>query len=38
MASVVILLLLKLAGDGSVLYVEARQKEISLAGTAIKEA
>ena len=38
MASVVILLLLKLAGDGSVSYVEARQKEISLAGTAIKEA
>ena len=36
--SVVILHLLRLAGDGSVSYVEARQKEVRLAGTAIKEA
>ena len=37
-ASVVVLHLLKLAGDGSVSYVEARQKEVRLAGIAIKEA
>ena len=37
-ASVVILHLLKLAGDGSLLYVEARQKEVRLASIAIKEA
>ena len=36
--SVVILHLLSLAGDGSVSYVEARQKEVRLAGIAIKEA
>ena len=36
--SVVILHLLRLAGDGSVSYVEARQKEVRLAGIAIKEA
>ena len=38
MASVVILHLLRLVGDGSVSYVEARQKEVRLAGIAIKEA
>ena len=38
MASVVILHVLSLAGDGSVSYVEARQKEVRLAGIAIKEA
>ena len=38
MVSVVILHLLRLVGDGSVLYVEARQKEEKLAGIAIKEA
>ena len=38
MASVVILHLLRLVGDGSVSYVEARQKEVKLAGIAIKEA
>ena len=38
--SVVILhlYLLRLAGDGNVSYVEARQKEVRLAGIAIKEA
>ena len=36
--SVVLLHLLMLAGDGSVSYVETRQKEVRLAGTAIKEA
>ena len=36
--SVVILHLLSLAGDGNVLYAEARQKEVRLAGIAIKEA
>ena len=36
MASV-ILHLLRLVGDGIVSYVEARQKEVSLAGIAIKE-
>ena len=36
--SVVFLPLLMLAGDGSVSYVETRQKEVRLAGTAIKEA
>ena len=35
---VVILHLLRLAGDGSVSYAEARQKEVRLAGIAIKEA
>ena len=35
--SVVILHLLRLAGDGNVSYVEARQKEIRLAGIAIEE-
>ena len=38
MVSVVILHLLRLVGDGSVFYVEARQKEVRLAGIAIKEA
>ena len=38
MTSVVILHLLRLVGDGSVSYVEARQKEVRLAGIAIKEA
>ena len=38
MASVAILHILRLVGDGSVLYVEARQKEVGLAGIAIKEA
>ena len=38
MASVVILYLLGLIGDGSVSYVEARQKEARLAGITIKEA
>ena len=38
MVSVVILHLLRLVGDGSVSYVEARQKEVRLAGIAIKEA
>ena len=38
MASVVILHLLRLVGDGSVSYVETRQKEVRLAGIAIKEA
>ena len=38
MASVVILHLLRLVGDGSVSYVEARQKKVRLAGTAINEA
>ena len=38
MASVVILHLLRLVGDGSMPYVEARQKEARLAGIAIKEA
>ena len=38
MASVVILHLLRLVGDGSVSYVEAIQKEVRLAGIAIKEA
>ena len=36
--SVVVLHLSRLAGDGSVSYVEARQKEVRLAGIAIKEA
>ena len=36
--SVVILHLLRLARDGSVSYVEARQKEVRLAGNAVKEA
>ena len=36
--SVVILHLLRLVGDRSVSYVEARQKEVRLAATAIKEA
>ena len=36
--SVVILHLLRLAGDGSVSYVEARQKEVRFVGIAIKEA
>ena len=35
---VVILHLLRLAGDGSVSYVEGRQKEVRLAGIAMKEA
>ena len=34
----VILYLLKLVGDGHVSYVESRQKEVRLAGIAIKEA
>ena len=38
MASVVILHLLRFVGDGSMPYVEARQKEVSLAGIANKEA
>ena len=38
LVSVVILHLLRLAGDGNVSYVEARQKEVRLAGIAIKEA
>ena len=38
MVSVVILHLFRLVGDGSVSYVEARQKEVRLAGIAIKEA
>ena len=38
MASVVILHILRLVGDESVLYVEARQKKVRLAGIAIKEA
>ena len=38
MASVVTLHLLRLVGDGSVSYVEARQKELRLAGIANKEA
>ena len=38
MASVVILHLLRLVGDGSVSYVEARQKEVRLAGIATREA
>ena len=38
MASVVILHLLRLVGDGSVSYVEAKQKEVRLASIAIKEA
>ena len=37
MASVVLLHFLRLVGDGSVSYVEARQKEVKLAGIAIKE-
>ena len=38
MASVVIVQLLRFVGDGSVSYVEARQKEVRLAAIAIKEA
>ena len=38
MASVVILHNLRLVGGGNVSYVEARQKEVRLAGTDIKEA
>ena len=38
LASVVIFHLLRLVGDGSVSYVEARQKEVRLAGIAITEA
>ena len=38
MTSVAILHILRLVGDESVLYVEARQKEVGLAGIAIKEA
>ena len=38
MVSVVILHLLRLAGDESVSYVETRQKEVRLAGIDIKEA
>ena len=38
MVSVVILHLLRLVGDGSVSYVDARQKEVRLAGIAIKKA
>ena len=38
MASVVILYLLRLVGDGSVLYEEATQEELRLAGISIKEA
>ena len=38
MVSVIILHLLRLVGDGSVLYVEARQKEVRLAGIGIKKA
>ena len=36
--SVVIRYLFRLAGDGSVSYVEARQKEVRLAGITIKDA
>ena len=36
--SVVILHLLRLTRDGSVSYVEARQKEVRLAGNTVKEA
>ena len=36
--SVVILHLLRLEGDGNVSYVEPRQKQVRLAGIAIKEA
>ena len=38
MVSVVILHFLRLVEDRSVSYVEARQKEVRLAGIAIKEA
>ena len=38
MVSAVILHLLRLIGDESVSYVEARKKEVRLAGIAIKEA
>ena len=38
MVSVIILHLLRLVRDGSVSYVEARQKEVRLAGIAIKKA
>ena len=38
MVSVIILHLLRLVGDGSVLYVEARQQEVRLSGIAIKKA
>ena len=38
MISAVILHLLRLIGDESVSYVEARKKEVRLAGIAIKEA
>ena len=38
MVSVLILDLLRVVVDGSVSYVEARQKEVRLAGIAIKEA
>ena len=38
LVSVVILHLLRLVGDGSVSYVETRQKKVRLAGIAIKEA
>ena len=38
MVSVVIRHLLSLVGDRSVTYVEARQKEVRLAGIGIKEA
>ena len=38
LGSVVILHLLRMAGDESVSYVEAKQKEVRLAGIAIKEA
>ena len=38
MVSVVILHLLRLAEDASVSYVKARQKEVRLAGIAIKKA
>ena len=37
LGSVVILHLLRLVGDGSVSYVEAKQKEVRLAGITIKE-
>ena len=37
MVSVVILHLLKLVGDESVSYVEAKQKKVRLAGITIKE-
>ena len=36
--SVAVLHLLRLSGDGSLSYVEARQKEVRLAGIAVKEA